>query len=556
MKDRRLKVLMCSEASFINSGFGIYAKEILSRLHRTNKYDIAEFASYGFVNDPRDKDIKWRYYANAVKDNDPRHGEYTSRGDNQFGRWRFEKVLLDFRPDVVIDVRDYWMSAYQAISPLRPFFHWILMPTVDSAPQQDEWIDTFLNADAIFTYSDWGAKVLQKQSSGKINYIDTASPGVDTSVFKIKDRQHIKTQLGLGPDSIIIGSVMRNQKRKLIPELLNSFRLVLDKLQNTNSNLGNNLYLYLHTTYPDMGWDIPELLRQSRLCNKVLFTYACKQCKSTECSVFVGPQKMCSQCMSKSMSFPSVTDGIDSTVLSSIYNIFDLYVQYSICEGFGMPQVEAGACGVPIATVNYSAMCDIVEKLDAYPIKVKSFFKELETKAMRAYPDNEDLCQIILDFIQQPKPIRDKQRQSIQEKTHELYNWDHIAAKWEQYLDLLNANEYRSDWSGGKYISIDLNEYKNVQHSDYFSNMLNMCSQALQDTSDIGSYRVLELLKNADYGFINNGPTSIAPFNYNNIIEYMKTVINNNNQSQDVKNNHYKFQDDFVQYAHLKASQS
>lgn len=413
---------MCSEASFINSGFGIYAKELLSRLHQTNKYEIAEFASYGFVNDPRDANIHWKYYANAVKENDTRHKEYASRTDNQFGRWRFEKVLLDFKPDVVVDVRDYWMSAYQGLSPLRKFFHWILMPTVDSSPQQEEWIDTFLKADAIFTYSDWGAQVLKDQSSGKINHIDTASPGVDINTFKIKNKQEIKHSLGLPADSIILGSVMRNQKRKLIPELFTTLRSVLDRLEATNSNLGQNLYLYLHTSYPDMGWDLPELLRQNRVSNKVLFTYICKSCKTTECSVFSGPQKVCSKCMSKSMTFPSVTEGVSADVLSSIYNIFDLYIQYSICEGFGMPQVEAGACGIPIATVDYSAMCDIVKKLKAYPIKVKTMFKELETKALRAYPDNTDLANYIFEFINKPAPAREKLRYEIQNLTHEQYN--------------------------------------------------------------------------------------------------------------------------------------
>ena len=80
---------------------------------------------------------------------------------------------------------------------------------------------------------------------------------------------------------------------------------------------------------------------------------------------------------------PSVTDGITQDNLSDIYNIFDLYVQYAICEGFGMPQVEAGACGIPIATVDYSAMHDIIENLNAMPIPPKTKFKELETKAYR-----------------------------------------------------------------------------------------------------------------------------------------------------------------------------
>lgn len=253
---------MCSEASFLSSGFGTYAKEILSRLHKTNKFDIAEFASYAVVNDSRDRDIPWKFYANAVRENDPRYQEYMSRQDNQFGRWRLEKVLLDFKPDVVIDVRDYWMSYYESISPLRKYFHWILMPTVDSAPQQEEWIDTYINADAIFTYSDWGADIIKKQSYNKINYIDTASPGVDLSVFKMLDNKtEIKLELGIPEDSIIIGSVMRNQKRKLFPELLFSFRKLLDRLEVEDPEKAKKIYLYLHTSYPDAGWDLPEIGR-------------------------------------------------------------------------------------------------------------------------------------------------------------------------------------------------------------------------------------------------------------------------------------------------------
>lgn len=230
---------MCSEASFISSGFGTYAKEILRRLHDTNKYEIAEFASYGRVNDPKDTSITWRYYANAVDDKDSRHGEYNSSMENQFGRWRFERVLLDFQPDIVFDIRDYWMNSYQQFSPLRPFYHWVLMPTVDSAPQQEEWIDTFLHADAIFTYSDFGRDTLAIQSNNKIRYIDTASPGVDLNTFNIiDDKKKLKASAGLPEDSFIIGSIMRNQKRKLIPDLFVSLKKFLEHLEKNNNPIG------------------------------------------------------------------------------------------------------------------------------------------------------------------------------------------------------------------------------------------------------------------------------------------------------------------------------
>ncbi len=550
----KLKILIVSEASFLSSGFAIYTREIVSRLYKTNKYDIAEFASYGTVNDSRDKSIPWRYYANAVNEQDPRHAEYSSRIDNQFGRWRFEKVLLDFRPDVVIDVRDYWMSSYQSLSPLRKYFHWILMPTVDSAPQQEEWIDTFISADSIFTYSDWGAKILEKQSSGKINYIDTASPGVDLSIFKIytdEDKLILRDNLGIDRDAIVFGSVMRNQKRKLIPELIKSFRQSIDKLDASGSDLSKKLYLYLHTSYPDAGWDIPELLKDNRLANKVLFTYACKGCGFVKPNVFVGPVCVCPRCFNKAMSFTSVTNGISSEHLASIYNLFDTYIQYSICEGFGCPQTEAGACGLPIITVNYSAMCDIVNKLEAIAIKPASYFKELETKAIRVYPDNDQLSEEIITIAK----MTNKERRSIGYKTRQLtekyYDWDDVAKKWEKHLDHLDQT-YRSDWSiAPKFLPEVDNDGQQVEPSKHIDNMKHICNDNLQDSTFIASMNGLGLLQQTDYGFSMQG-NNINRHKYSDIVSFTNVMINNWNQSEQARYSNIAFEDDFIRYANIK----
>ena len=541
----KLKVLMCSEASFLNSGFSIYAKEILSRLYKTGKYEIAEFASYAFVNDPKDKDIPWAIYANAVNDKDPRHAEYASRTDNMFGRWRFDKTVIDFKPDVVIDVRDYWMSAYQEQSPTRKLFHWILMPTVDSAPQQQLWIDTFLNADAIFTYSDWGADILKQQSSNKINYIETTSPGVDLSVFKIKDKKECRKAMGIPSDAIVIGSVMRNQKRKLIPELFESFRKLLDK----NTALSNKLYLYLHTSYPDAGWDIPELLKETRLLNKVLFTSVCRKCKHVSCNVFKGPSTVCAKCLTKNQTFPNVTNGVDSSQLSTIYNTFDLYVQYAICEGFGMPQVEAGACGIPIATVNYSAMCDIVQKLKAYPISIKSKYKELETRAKRVYPDNDSLISIIEKFINLPEPVQYKKRLKTRELTEKFYNWDTIANKWENYLDSLDNKGYRADWT--KYSR--LTPIQDLKGNDNVDALVSIARENINDIDYASCSRMLSYLNDADYGFQINGLNTVG-FDMNKVKEQINIYISNNNQLCEALNSNISIKEDFIQYARLKAN--
>lgn len=553
--DKKLKVLMVSEASFLSSGFGTYAKEILSRLHKTEKYNIAEFACYGKVNDPKDDEIHWRYYANAVDNNDPRHKEYNSSMENQFGRWRFERVLLDFKPDVVIDVRDYWMNSYQQYSPYRPYFHWILMPTVDSAPQQEEWIDTFLHADAIFTYSDFGRDTLAQQSNNAIKYIETTSPGVNLDVFSYLPKEH-RTQLreafGIPQDAFVIGSVMRNQKRKLIPELFVAIKQFIHKLKSENHPLADKIYLYLHTSYPDAGWDIPQLLKEYEIGNRVLFTYACKNCKFYRPSLYQHPAGFCPRCTQKAFSMPNVSSGITQSELNTILNIFDIYVQYAICEGFGMPQVEAGSAGVPVASVNYSAMSDIVNNLKAFSIPVNQYFKELETKAIRVYPDNNEFVNILYQYINLPDVLKEQKRFETRKLTEQHYNWDDIAKKWESYLDKIQLTGLHGKWD------VVLPKIEPVSEKDInmdvspHVNMIKIVSGRMPNHQITSSSVLLNVIRDLNYGFCING-LQTQPYGIQQAIDLINGIINNHNLAMDALANQNRLnKEDFIDYASMK----
>ena len=84
----------------------------------------------------------------------------------------------------------------------------------------------------------------------------------------------------------------------------------------------------------------------------------------------------------------NVKNGASYEDLSNIINLFDLYVQYANCEGFGLPQVEAAACGIPVVSTDYSAMESVIRKLEGFPVKPKDLYKELETGCLRAVQDN------------------------------------------------------------------------------------------------------------------------------------------------------------------------
>jgi len=550
MANKKLKVLMVSEASFLSSGFGTYAREILKRLHASSKYEIAELACYGKVNDPKDRDIHWRYYANAVDPSDPRHKQYNESMDNQFGRWRFERVLFDFKPDVVIDVRDYWMNSYQESSPLRPYFHWAIMPTVDSAPQQEGWVDTYMHADAVFTYSDFGRDTLLEQSNNKINYIDTTSPGVDLEVYQpIGNREEIRKTFNLD-GKFIIGSIMRNQKRKLIPELFATLRKIIDTSKDNNPDLANNIYLYLHTSYPDAGWDIPELLKEYRVGNRVLFTYACKSCNFYRPMLYSHPVIYCPRCGNRSCSMPNVSNGLPQRDLNAIINTFDLYVQYAICEGFGMPQVEAAAAGVPIASVNYSAMMDVVNKLNGYPIRVNQYFKELETRAIRVYPDNDHLIEIIQEYHSMPDILKEQKRHETRQLVEQHYNWDNIAKKWENYLDNIKLTGIQGQWD---YPMTPLNNLENIDSNKMpYDLIVDWVSKNMSNHHIMSSINMLHMIENLDYNFRLNG-IQTQEYNIKEMTQNLENIIKNHNITTEAHNNKDRLtKEDFIKYADMK----
>lgn len=440
---------MCNDAHFLFTGYGKYGLEVLTRLARTEKFELAELACYGEINDSRDMNAEWKYYANAVSKSSPYWNSFKSHPQNEFGHWRFERTCLDFRPDIVFDIRDPWMFTFEGLSPLRPFFHWTIMPTVDSSPQQEEWLELFSEADGVFTYSEYGQKVLEKESSGTIPIVRTAPPGVDLDIFRpVHDKKAHREKMGFMPEANIIGTIMRNQARKLYPDLFEAFRKFLDNCYTKGEvQLANNTYLYVHCSYPDMGWEIPTLLKEHGIGRKVIFTYICKNCDNPFCSLFRDARTVCPRCSYASAVLPSPSSGLSPRQLSEVLNTFDVYIQYSVCEGFGMPQVEAAACGVPIMAVDYSAMEDILDHTQGIRIPVQRMFRDVGTGAYRALPDNDACASEIYKFFKKPTGMRRVMGNKARKAAELHWNWDKTAKIWEEYFDQVELNNLHGKWS-------------------------------------------------------------------------------------------------------------
>lgn len=552
---RKKKILFVTEASFLYTGYSVYAREILKRLYATEKYELAEFASYAKMNDERmtGHDIPWLFYPNEVDKNDSRYDDYNSNPINQFGSWRFEKVVLDFKPDVIASFRDVWMDGFISQSPLRNYYQWIYMPTVDSIPSRPEWLDQYINADAILTYSDWAGKELVRETNGKINYLGSAPPAVDLDIFApVEDKNEHRRKLGFFEDGFIIGTVMRNQRRKLFDDLFQAFNIFLQKCRDSgNDELARKTFLYVHTSYPDnSGWDIPRLLAENGVLRKVVFTYICQSCRRPFASFFQDGRTVCVHCGEVSAVLPNVQRGLTTEHLAEIYKIFDLYVQYSICEGFGIGQVEAASCGVPIMSVDYSAMSDVVRKLNGQPIKVAKMFRELATHCYRAYPDNEHCAELFYKFFTKQESVRKRNGEQARKGVEEHYSWDKSAKMWSDYFDSV---EVEDKWEEPpKLFTPNYNVPSNLSNKDF----RNWCLiNILNEPQKIYQYFGMELLRDLNYGVVIQNK-KLHPLTRDSVITKLRHMAEQKNLCERARCGILNVKkDDFIQSARKRIAQ-
>ena len=497
---RKKRILFCSEATFLNTGYATYTREILNYLHSTDKYEFAEMASYGERNDPQAANIPWKYYGVVPNQNcEPKAPQeeidmYNSSGTNQFGEWIFEHVCLDFLPDIVCDIRDFWMLEFAERSPFRPFFKWAIMPTVDARPQSRQWIATYQSADACFTYSDWAGGILKDQSGGKINYLGSAPPSAHPAYKTITDKVTHKKALGIDPEYKIIGTVMRNQRRKLYPDLFAAFKKFLDNSKD------KKYYLYCHTSYPDLGWDIPELLQEHQLASHVLFTYICHETKQPFPALFKGAIAQSPFTGRWGSTLSNVKQGVSYEDLSNIINLFDLYVQYANCEGFGLPQVEAAACGVPVMATDYSAMESVIRKLEGTPIKPKALYKELETGCLRAVPDNDLAAELFTKFFAMTAKQREEAGNRTRTNFEKYYQWHLSGKKWEDYFDSIEILPIEQTWACPPRIHKPEEKPKELPPNVSHSNLAKwLILNVLRDPSKLNTYFESRLTRDLIY---------------------------------------------------------
>ena len=303
------KVMIMANAPWAPTGYGVQGKHLAHNLVQAG-HEVAYFAFYGLKGGAV-RDAEYPVYPGGISD--------------IWGTDILEGHMKHFGAETLITIMDPWVSARLPEIIKENGYRWIPWTPIDSDPISEITLSYFKQTDAIpLCYSAWGTNALK--AAGIENAIH-APLGV-SDLFKPLDRPktELKEALGFPPDKLLIGIVGMNKtvpSRKAIPEQMMAFA----KLRETH-----DAYMYVHT-FPSVQQGGVDLAK---------------------CAIDLG--------IADYVRWPSLYHyaiGYDEEELPGIYNAFDFLSQVSMNEGFGVPLIEAQACGVPVVTGNWTSMPEL-----------------------------------------------------------------------------------------------------------------------------------------------------------------------------------------------------
>jgi glycosyltransferase involved in cell wall biosynthesis len=130
------------------------------------------------------------------------------------------------------------------------------------------------------------------------------------------------------------------------------------------------------------------------------------------------------------------TGGLSREELAELYNMFDLYACPSTAEGFGIPLVEAQACGVPVVATKFSAMEELCSS--GWFIEPITYYLT-NMNAWRALPDIESIEERISHAYHNRDQVAQKGR--VAREFSRQYEWHTVVS--EGWLPALEVMERR-----------------------------------------------------------------------------------------------------------------
>jgi glycosyltransferase involved in cell wall biosynthesis len=320
MKTYKAAVSIASNSPGTPTGYGVQAELLANRLIQDN-YDVAALSNYGLEGAIADLKLA----AGTIKHYPKGLSLYS--GD-ALKLWH--KHFLNKReiPNAILTLYDAWVfNNVPGIDDLN-FMSWTPVDHLSLPPNVLKWAKR-PNVKTI-AMSPFGQREFEKYGVDSF-YIPHA---VDTKIYKPTSKirnVNSREYMGLKEDDFLVGMVAANKAntsihRKAFAENLLAFALF--------KKSHPNAYLYIHSEVSKAygGFDLINLIKAVGL-NK-------------EDVLFADPAQL--------------RIGYDPKDMAGIYSTMDVLLHVSYGEGFGVPAIEAQACGTKVIGSSWAASPDLL----------------------------------------------------------------------------------------------------------------------------------------------------------------------------------------------------
>lgn len=329
-------VSLASNSPGMPTGYGNQAQLLLERMVR-HGLEVASLSNYGQEGRPGTAKIAGKEIP------------VYNRGLDLYSNDVIPLHVRDFtskHPDlkhVLFTLYDVWV--YNKLDYDGPIVSWVPMDHVTAPPGVME----FLKRENVtpIAMAPHGQRQLEGQGIESV-YIPH---GIETKLY-YPDTSYkgstFREVMGLKDSDYLVGMVAANKAngqvhRKAFAENLLAFALHLKKYPDS--------YLYIHSepTRVYGGFDLATILKMVGIPKDNVF-------------------------------LPNLYDlriGFDTDYMRSMYSSLDVLLSTSYGEGFGIPTVEAQACGTRVITSNFAASADLASE-DSWKIDGQPFWDEAQ----------------------------------------------------------------------------------------------------------------------------------------------------------------------------------
>lgn len=302
------------------TGYGQQATLLLDRLKRSG-LDVAMLSNYGLEGVP--SKIQTPY--GEV----PHYPRGLDLYSNDSGPTDHKNFIAQHpgKPNLFISLYDVWVMTAQAYKDF-PIAAWVPLDHVTMPPK----VEAFLSQENVtpIAMAPHGVR-LMKQRGIECEYVPHA---IDTEVYKPTKKirgNDINEYLGIKPEQFLVGMVAANKAsglvhRKAFSEAILAFSIF------AKDNPDAVLYLHTDPLGAAGGWNLIKLIASTGL--------------KKEQVVFPNPH--------------DYRFGYGQEDLAALYTRMDVLLAPSYGEGFGVPSVEAQACGTRVIGSNWAATPDLV----------------------------------------------------------------------------------------------------------------------------------------------------------------------------------------------------